>query len=68
VEKNEKIWVKVTLEQKGKIKALAQEEGCSVSDYVIHKILNIPLQEVGEKIYTRSQRYQPIRKKVLNYE
>lgn len=55
-----------TPEQKEEIKSLAKKESCSLSDFIIAKLLNLKLKEQKEKVYTQSaRRYIPkVRKRI----
>lgn len=46
------LWIRLTDAQKAEIKSLAEKAGCSASDYVLSKALDLPLEEIPEKEYT----------------
>ena len=52
-------------QQKEAIKNLAKEEGCSLSDYCLSKILNLTLQAQPETIEYKRRDYKPKKKKRL---
>ncbi len=58
---------KCSKEHRELIKLSAKKEGCSVSDLIISKVLEIPMERQPEiKHYTTKKGYTTIRKKVLS--
>lgn len=48
--------MKLTEEESKRFKKLAEKAGCTMKDYCLSKIFDIPLEEPEEKVYIKSAR------------
>lgn len=63
--KTKALTIRISEEHLNTIKALAEKENCSVSDFVISRALGEPLKQVPKTKVYLSKVYEPKKKKVL---